>query len=311
MDNNQMYNHQDIKQLGKVAVLFGGNSSEREVSLLSGERIYAALQKQNVQCCLIDAADRLVEKLLTYKPDCAFIVLHGKKGEDGTVQGLLECMEIPYTGSDVSSSALAMDKYRSKLLWQSVGLPTPPFQLIASPDDMEYCYSLFPVFVKPSKEGSSLGMSRVYKEEDLFKAWTLASKYNGSVLVEQLIDGPEFSVSILNGQALPTIRIDTGEGFYDYNAKYFSKDTQYTMPCGLSKSQEQELQAIALTAFEVLGCSGFGRVDFIQDKKGRFWLLEANTIPGMTSHSLVPMAAQQAGISFDDLILRILQSLPD
>ncbi|MDB2384369.1 D-alanine--D-alanine ligase [Endozoicomonas sp.] len=308
MNNNQTHDHQDVKVLGKIAVLFGGRSAEREVSLVSGERIYTALQRQGVQCRLMDAADQLVEQLLAYKPDCAFIALHGTGGEDGTVQGLLEFMGVPYTGSDVLSSALAMDKYRSKLLWQSVGLPTPAFQLVTSLEDIEYCYSLLPAFVKPSQEGSSVGITRVEREQDLVTAWVAASSHHGAVLVEQFIDGPEFTVSILNGQALPAVRIDAEGAFYDYEAKYLSEETRYTIPCGLSKGQEQEMQSIALTAFEVLGCSGWGRVDFMQDEKERFWLLEVNTIPGMTDHSLVPMAAKQAGMGFDELVLNILRS---
>ena len=297
----------EVKSLGTVAVLYGGSSAERDVSLMSGKRIYEALENTGVQACLIDTSERLIEQLLAYKPDQAFIALHGSEGEDGTIQGLLECLNIPYTGSDVLSSALAMDKYRSKLLWLSVGLPTPAFQLMNSLDDLESCYALLPAFVKPSQEGSSVGVARVSREQDLINAWESASAHNGTVIVEELIEGAEFSVSILNGQALPAIRIDAQGSFYDYDAKYLSSDTRYTIPCGLPKGQEQEMQAIALTAFEVLGCSGWGRVDFMQDEQGRFWLLEVNTIPGMTEHSLVPMAAAQQEMGFDELVLAILR----
>ncbi|MDD7804050.1 MAG: D-alanine--D-alanine ligase [Endozoicomonas sp. (ex Botrylloides leachii)] len=308
MNNNQTRDYSDVKKLGKVAVIAGGNSTERAVSLVSGESIYKALQRKGVECRFIDAAEQLAEQLVAYRPSCVFIALHGAGGEDGSVQGLLDCMGISYTGSDVLSSALAMDKYRSKLLWQSVGLPTPAFQVISSPDDLEHCHSLLPAFVKPSQEGSSLGVTRVDKEQDLIKAWETARRYNHFVLVEAFIDGPEFTVGIIDGEPLPAVRIDVPGMFYDYDAKYHSNDTRYIVPCGLSKAQEQEMQAIALTAFEVLNCSGWGRVDFIQDEQGRFWLLEVNTIPGMTKRSLFPMAAKQAGIEFDDLVLNILRS---
>ena len=293
---------------GKVAVLLGGTSAEREVSLATGERIFAALTRQGVNCQLIDPADGLIEQLLEYRPDRAFIALHGRGGEDGTVQGLLEAMGIPYQGSGVLSSALAMDKYRTKLLWQAVGLATPDFRLIENPEALEYCHEMLPVFVKPSLEGSSVGVARVDREQDLYPAFEKAAEYNSSVLVEQFIDGPEYTVTVLNGEALPAIRIEARNEFYDYEAKYLSDDTDYRLPSGLSKIREQEMQAIALTAFESLGCSGWGRVDFMEDSRGRFWLLEVNTIPGMTEHSLVPMAAKAAGLDFDALVLEILKS---
>ncbi|MDP0562302.1 MAG: D-alanine--D-alanine ligase [Candidatus Endonucleobacter sp. (ex Gigantidas childressi)] len=308
MSDKDAFNHRDAKALGRIAVLCGGRSAERKVSLVSGEKVYEALQRCGIECQLIDAADHLVEKLLVYRPDRAFIALHGAGGEDGTINGLLEYMNIPYPGSDVLSSALAMDKYRAKLLWQAVGLPTPAFKLINSAEDLEHCIQLLPAFVKPSREGSSVGIVRVDREQDLEEAWEKAKSYRGPVLVEQYIDGAEFTVGILNDQALPVIRVDVEGAFYDYDAKYLSKNTNYTIPCGLSVSQEQEVQALALSAFEVCGCSGWGRVDFMQDSIGRFWLLEVNTIPGMTDHSLLPMAAKEIGLNFDELVVELLRT---
>ncbi len=298
----------DPRAFGKVAVLLGGTSAEREVSLASGDRIYAALVRSGVEAVMIDPADNLIEALENQKPDRVFIALHGRGGEDGTVQGLLELMGVPYAGSGVMASALAMDKYRSKLLMQAVGLPTPDFRLIEKPDHLEHCVEILPAFIKPSLEGSSVGVARADREQDLYPAWEKASQYSSSVLVEQFIDGPEFTVTVLNGQALPAIKIESQEEFYDYEAKYLSDDTGYKLPCGLSDSKEQEMQALALTAFETLGCSGWGRVDFMQDERGRFWILEVNTVPGMTDHSLVPMAAKAVGLDFDQLVLEILKT---
>ncbi|WP_330924597.1 D-alanine--D-alanine ligase [Candidatus Sororendozoicomonas aggregata] len=308
MNNSKISIADDVKAFGKVAVIHGGCSVEREVSLASGDRIYAALQKRGIDCQLMDAADNLVEALVAYKPDRAFIALHGTGGEDGTVQGLLDHMGIVYPGSDVLSSALAMDKYRSKLLWQSVGLPTPAFQLVNSEEDLQHCSALLPAFIKPSREGSSVGVTRAESEEELYLAWEKASSHHGPVLVEKLIDGPEYTVAILGGQELPAVRIEVADTFYDYEAKYLSEETKFSVPCGLSPAQEQEMQALALTAFEVLGCSGWGRVDFMRDAYGQFWLLEVNTIPGMTDHSLVPLAANAVGLSFEDLIIAILRT---
>ncbi|WP_067514668.1 D-alanine--D-alanine ligase [Endozoicomonas ascidiicola] len=306
----------DPASFGKVAVLYGGHSAEREVSLNSGQRIFDSLKSQGVECLLIDtaehdSAERYVEQLLNYKPDMAFIALHGRGGEDGTMQGFLESMGIPYTGSGVMASALAMDKYRCKLLWQSIGLPTAEFALITdfdNIDSLEYAETLLPAFVKPSLEGSSVGVTRVDRRQDLEAACRRAGEHKGPVLVESFIDGPEFTVGILNGQVLPAIRVEATSEFYDYEAKYLSDSTRYHLPSGLTEVKEQELQAIALTAFESIGCEGWGRVDFMQDQQGRFWLLEVNTIPGMTDHSLVPMAANAAGLSFDDLIVEILNT---
>ncbi|WP_419535426.1 D-alanine--D-alanine ligase [Endozoicomonas sp.] len=308
MKYDRSCDHFDPKAFGKVAVLFGGNSAEREVSLISGERIYAALNRQGVKCQLIDTCENVIEQLQEYGPDYAFIALHGRGGEDGTMQGLLETMGIPYSGSGIMASALAMDKYRCKLLWQSIGLPTPEFALVMGADNLGHAESLLPAFVKPSMEGSSVGVARVDRREDLEAACERAAEHKGPVLVESFIDGPEFTVGILNDQALPVIKIEAEGEFYDYEAKYLSDNTRYSIPCGLTSIKEQELQAVALTAFEALGCSGWGRVDFMQDQQGRFWLLEVNTIPGMTDHSLMPMAAADAGLSFDELVIEILKT---
>lgn len=300
--------HFDPKAFGKVAVLFGGNSAERDVSLTSGERIYAALNRQGIECQLIDTRENVIEKLQKYGPDYAFIALHGRGGEDGSMQGLLETMDIPYSGSGIMASASAMDKYRCKLLWQSIGLATPDFVLVMGANNLGYAESLLPAFVKPTMEGSSVGVERVDRKEDLEAACKRAAEHKDSVLVESFINGPEFTVGILNGQALPVIKIETESEFYDYKAKYLSGNTRYSIPCGLTPIKEQELQAVALTAFEALGCSGWGRVDFIQDQQERFWLLEVNTIPGMADHSLMPKAAADAGLSFDELVVEILKT---
>ncbi len=301
----------DPKTFGKVAVLYGGTSAEREVSLASGDRVYAALTRSGVDCQLIDTAENAVEQLMAYAPDRVFNIVHGTGGEDGSLQGALEYLDIPYAGSKVMASALAMDKYRCKLLWQSIGLPTADFRLVMDENQLEFCEALLPVFVKPSLEGSSVGISRVDRKQDLPAAFTRAAKHSGPVLVETFIDGPEFTVGILNGQPLPVIRIDAEAEFYDYEAKYQSDSTKYLIPSGLPKVREQEMQAIALTAFETIGCEGFGRVDFMQDQQGRFWLLEVNTLPGMTDHSLLPMSAREAGLGFDELVIEILKATLD
>lgn len=298
----------DVKALGRVAVLYGGRSAEREVSLRSGAAVLAALQGAGVDAFAIDVGDDLLARLCEQKIDRAFIVLHGRGGEDGTVQGLLECAGIPYTGSGVLASALAMDKLRTKQVWHSLGLPTPRHAVLTSELDCQQAAEQlgFPMIVKPASEGSSIGMAKVDDLAALITAWQGARQFDSQVLVEQWISGPEFTVAILGDEVLPPIRLGTNHAFYDYEAKYLSNDTQYQIPCGLDAEKETELRDLTARACQSLGVVGWGRADVMQDKGGRFWLLEVNTVPGMTDHSLVPMAAQAAGLDFTALVLRIL-----
>jgi D-alanine-D-alanine ligase len=296
------------KSFGRVAVLFGGKSSERPVSLKSGKAVLEALLNAGVEAFGIDVGDDLLQRLASEKIDRAFIVLHGRGGEDGTMQGLLECLEIPYTGSGVLASALAMDKLRTKQVWQSLGLPTPLHAVLGSEDD---CISAvaelgLPLIVKPAHEGSSIGMAKVTSADELIAAWKAASTYDSQVLVEQWIQGPEFTVASLRDQILPPIGLGTPHTFYDYDAKYLASDTQYRMPCGLSVEKEQELMDLTARACDAIGIAGWGRTDVMQDAEGKFWLLEVNTVPGMTDHSLVPMAARGVGLDFQQLVLAIL-----
>ena len=296
-------------QYGRVGLLYGGSSSEREVSLMSGEAIHQAMLNLGVDVVAIDADDNLLQSLPGYNLDLVFIALHGPGGEDGTLQGALEYLKRPYTGSGVLASALAMDKLRCKQMWQGMGLPTTDFTLLNADSDWAAELQRLggQVMVKPAAEGSSIGMSRAATPEQLQAAWTDASKYNTSVIAEPLLPGPEYTVAILDGQLLPSIRIESNAEFYDYEAKYFSEQTQYLCPSELSESREQELQTLSKQAFASLGCRGWGRVDVMVDDQGQFQLLEVNTVPGMTSHSLVPMAAKAAGLNFDQLVAKILQ----
>ena len=293
---------------GRVAVLYGGKSAERPVSLKSGQAVLEALQAAGVDAFGIDVGDDLLHKLAAEKIDRAFIVLHGRGGEDGSMQGLLECLGIPYTGSAVLASALAMCKLRTKQVWHSLGLSTPRHAVLASEADcMAAAQALgFPLIVKPSHEGSSIGMAKVNSTAELVTAWKNASQYDAEVLVEQWINGPEFTVAVLRGQVLPPIRLGTPHTFYDYDAKYLANDTQYQIPCGLDAQKEAELKQLTARACESVGIQGWARVDVMQDAAGRFWLLEVNTVPGMTDHSLVPMAARAAGLDFQQLVLSIL-----
>lgn len=298
-------------QFGKVAVLFGGRSGEREVSLKSGSAVLAALQRQGVDAHAFDPATQDLSALKSF--DRAFIALHGRYGEDGTIQGALELMDIPYTGSGVMASALGMDKWRTKLLWTAAGVTTPNYVLM---DDSTHAENVvtalgLPLFVKPANEGSSIGVSKVKQAADLMAAYTLAKQSDPLVIAEQFVGGGEYTVGILGETALPIVRIVPKNEYYDYEAKYLRDDTEYLCPCGLSAEQEKQIQAEAVQAFKVLGCKGWGRVDFLMDEAGKHYFLEVNTSPGMTDHSLVPMAAKAAGMDFDALVIRILQQTLD
>ncbi|MBA1198154.1 D-alanine--D-alanine ligase [Pseudomonas plecoglossicida] len=304
----QLHSTLDVTAFGRVAVLYGGKSAEREVSLKSGEAVIGALQSAGVDVVAIDVGDDLLERLQREKIDRAFIILHGRGGEDGSMQGLLECLGIPYTGSGILASALAMDKLRTKQVWQSLGIPTPRHAVLATEQD---CITAgtelgFPLIVKPAHEGSSIGMAKVNSTQELVAAWQDAAKYDSQVLVEQWIHGPEFTIAVLRGQVLPPIALGTPHVFYDYDAKYIANDTQYRIPCGLDSVKEQELIDLTARACDAIGIEGWGRLDVMQDEQGRFWLLEVNTAPGMTDHSLVPMAARAAGLDFQQLVLAIL-----
>jgi D-alanine-D-alanine ligase len=288
----------------------GGRSAEREISLKSGTMVLNALRKCGVDAHAFDPRDSGLEALKAQRFERAFIALHGRFGEDGTVQGALEYLGIPYTGSGVMASALAMDKWRTKLLWRAAGLPTPGYELISARTDPAGLAARLglPLMVKPAREGSSIGMSKVTSIEKIAPARELAARYDDVVIAERFIEGMELTAGILGEQPLPLIRLETPREFYDYEAKYFADDTRYICPCGLPAAQEQSIQQTALEAFRVLGCSGWGRVDAMLDRGGGLQLLEVNTIPGMTDHSLVPMAARASGISFEDLCVRILES---
>ena len=297
-------------QFGCVAVLLGGTSSEREVSLISGKAVLAGLVRRGLDVIGFDPAERALTDLLTLKIDRVWIALHGPGGEDGTVQGALEFLGIPYTGSGVMGSAIGMDKLRSKRLCQAVGIPTSPFVVLRDAQDLDTAVETLglPVFVKPGSQGSSVGMARVERAEDLKAAWELALRYDPVVFAESLIPGAEYTVSILQGSALPSIRIETPRTFYDYEAKYLRNDTRYFCPSGLSGPAEEHLGRLALAAYDACGAEGWGRADFMMDRTGRPLLLEINTVPGMTDHSLVPMAARTAGMDFDELVWRVLET---
>jgi D-alanine-D-alanine ligase len=301
----------DPRDFGRVAVLMGGTSSEREVSLDSGRNCLEALKRRGVDAHAVDGIPALVPELIAKRFDRVFNVLHGHAGggEDGVLQGLLDAFGVPYTGSDVLGSALTMDKIRTKQVWIALGLPTPRYARLSRNDDVSaLARSLgLPVIVKPACEGSSVGVSRVFKEADLPQAVALAARYPGELLMEQLIEGDEFTVGVLGEQSLPTIRIVPAGEYYDYHAKYVADDTQYLCP-GLRGADEDEMRALALAAFRAAGCSGWARVDLMRDRAGKNWLLEVNTAPGMTSHSLVPKAAKTLGVDFDELVWRVLET---
>jgi D-alanine-D-alanine ligase len=294
---------------GKVAVLLGGKSAEREVSLKSGAMVLKALRSRGVNALPFDPGERGLDALIDERFDRAFIALHGRFGEDGTIQGILEWLGIPYTGSGVLASALAMDKLRTKRLWAAEKLPTPGYEVLGEQSNFRITARRLgvPLMVKPASEGSSIGMSKVRAAAKLEEAYALAAKYDRAVIAEQFIDGIELTGAILGDRALPLIKLETPRDFYDYEAKYLANDTRYIVPCGLPAKKERELQELCLAAFRALGCSGWGRVDLMLNRRGRPFLLEVNTSPGMTDHSLVPMAARAVGISYEDLCVKILE----
>ena len=300
----------DPKAFGRVAVLLGGCSAEREVSLNSGRAVLEALLAQGVEAVEVDASDDVLGQLQRGGYHRAFIALHGRGGEDGVIQGALETLGLPYTGSGVQGSALAMDKFRTKALWQGLGLPTPPFAVLTERSDAEAVVASLglPIMVKPAREGSSIGMTKVTEAAQLEAARALAAGLDELVLAERWIDGAEYTVTLLQGRALPVIRLETPRVFYDYDAKYQAADTGFHCPCGLPADVEQRLQELALMAFGAVGARGWGRVDVMCDGRGEPWLLEVNTVPGMTDHSLVPMAARAAGVEFQELVWRILET---
>ena len=294
---------------GKVAVLLGGKSAERPVSLKSGGMVLAALRSRGVDAHPFDPSTLGLDALLAQRFDRVFIALHGRFGEDGTVQGILEWLGIPYTGSGVLASALAMDKLRTKQLWQARALPTPSYEVLTARSDLAAVAQRLglPLMVKPVNEGSSIGMTKVRAAADLDEAYAFAVNYDRSVIAERFIEGTELTGAILGDEALPLIRLETPRDFYDYDAKYVADDTRYLVPCGLDDASERTLRQLCLEAFHALGCRGWGRVDLMLDRAGAPYLLEVNTSPGMTDHSLVPMAARAVGLSYEDLCLRILE----
>lgn len=295
--------------LGKVAVLMGGTSAERPVSLDSGSAVLKALVELGVDAFAVDVGENAAQQLSQTEFDRAFIALHGRGGEDGTMQGLLELLNKPYTGSGVMASALGMDKWRTKLVWDACDVATPKAFVLEDGSDWDSIMQALGglAMVKPAREGSSIGMRKVHSSEGLAESYAFASQHDDLVIAEQYIEGPEFTVAILGGEALPAIQLVTTHDFYDFDAKYKANDTQYLLPSGLPDYAEGELQKMALKAFKLIGCEGWGRVDAMQDGDGNFWLLEVNTTPGMTDHSLVPMAASAGGLSFPALVVKILQ----
>lgn len=297
-----------LKAFGRVAVFMGGDSAEREVSLKSGQAVLSALLSAGVDAYPVDVRGCLLKTVEDPEFDRVFIALHGRGGEDGTIQAILSQAGIPYTGSELLASALAMDKLRTKYVFEGCGLPTPKFRAMGSVDEADTILQALalPLSVKPSREGSSIGIRKVASRQELIEAYQQAAVLDPLVLVEEWVEGPEFTVSLLQDQPLPAIGLSTDHVFYDYDAKYLADDTRYQIPCGLDPDSELELQHLALKAFRILGCRTWGRVDIMQDRAGDFWLLEVNTVPGMTDHSLVPMSARAAGISFEELVVRIL-----
>lgn len=295
---------------GKVGVVFGGSAAEREISLRSGNAVYQALIAKGVDAVAIDVTSSPIEALSATNVDRVFNVIHGRGGEDGVLQSLLEILHLPYTGSGVLASALSMDKLRTKLCWQGMGLATPLWFVLRDESDVEACIAKlgFPVIVKPAQEGSSIGMSKAHDKAELIEALQLAQQYRCDVYAEQWVQGQEYTVAVLDGEALPVIRLETPNVFYDFDAKYQANTTQYHCPCGLSAERERRLQVLATEACQGLGVSGWARVDVFIDNNDCSQLIEVNTVPGMTDHSLVPMAAKAAGIDFEELVWRILET---
>lgn len=300
----------NAQDFGRVAVLMGGAAAEREISIQSGTAVFNALKRKNIDVIAINVSDNPLLALKNQPIDRVFNMIHGRGGEDGILQAILEVLNLPYTGSGVTASALGMDKLRTKLCWQGQGLTTPAWFLLKKAHDIQACIEKlgFPVIVKPAQEGSSIGMSKAENEEQLLAAYTLAAGYQCDVYAESWVEGTEYTVGILNGVALPVIRLEVANAFYDYDAKYNATTTQYHCPCGLESNQEQALQQLALEAADCIGVEGWGRVDVFIDRQGQAQLIEVNTVPGMTDHSLVPMAAAKLGIDFDELVWRILET---
>jgi D-alanine-D-alanine ligase len=306
----QLHRVSEAREFGRVAVLFGGDSSEREISLLSGNAVLEALKRRGVDAHAFDPRDQALAELVAGRFARVWVALHGPGGEDGTLQGALEYLGVPYTGSGVMGSAIGMDKLRTKRLSAAVGVPTSDFVVLSGPQDFDVALERLklPLIVKPATQGSSVGMTKVERAADLAAAYAAAAQLESLVFAEPWLPGKEYTVAILQGEALPSIRIETPRTFYDYEAKYFRDDTRYFCPSGLSASGEAHLAQLALAAFEAAGACGWGRADFMMDAAGRPQLLEINTIPGMTSHSLVPMAARAVGIDFDELVWRVLET---
>lgn len=298
-----------MSNFGKVAVLLGGRSAEREISLLSGNAVLGALRERGVDAHAFDPAERALSDLKREGFKRVFIALHGRYGEDGTVQGALELLGVPYTGSGVMASSLAMDKWRTKLVWQAVGIPSPKDILLHKKSEWGKVAKALglPLIVKPVHEGSTIGLSKVMTTDRLPAAYELAARHDAMVLAEEFIEGKELTAAVLGEEALPLIWIDAPGGNYDYQNKYFTNDTKYHCPSGIRTDTENTIRSMALEAFKVLGCEGWGRADLILRADGTFSFLEMNTSPGMTGHSLVPMAARQAGIPFPDLVVKILE----
>lgn len=300
----------DPGEFGKVAVVMGGVAAEREISLNSGQAVFSALKQSAIDVIAIDVTGSIIDALGKHQFDRVFNIIHGRGGEDGVLQAVLETLNIPYTGSGVMASALSMDKQRTKLCWQGYGMSTPDWYLLKSEQEIDQCIEKlhFPVIVKPALEGSSIGMSRAENRQELVAAWKLASQYQCDVYAESWVVGKEYTVGVINNEALPVIRLQTPHEFYDYEAKYCTDTTQYHCPSGLQESEEKQLKNLAVEACSAIGVSGWARVDLFIDIDQQFQLIEVNTVPGMTDHSLVPMAAKAAGIDFNELVWRILET---